>query len=628
MTFNCHLCQRMKTFKVFDDFKRHTISEHDRYVQDHPDYLSTPEEMKERAVYLFLDETLDGIRKESIFYDEKGVAHVRRQTLAAEILMCRKFSNLFPIDKLYYYDDDRGVWKPNGEQIVKSLVLKIIPDLSTQTIQNEVIAWIKSAVMEPAENFETSFKNGLVNLQNGVLDLETMKMLEHGPEHKFLWQLPVIYDPALSTPEAIKDIIFALLDWSYPDAKRFISLLEYLAYPLVNYNLKKAILLIGARDRGKSQYIHLFERIYGQDNIANKPLQALLGDPFALKALHGKLANIFADMPKNGLSNREAGFFKAITGGDVIGVRVMHSQDELKIINAPKLIFSANSTPEIGENADDDAYFSRWQLDFFENELPALLSEREFQNKTMDTKNINALFPWLLLISAQIRRQGHFTFEQDLSLTKTLYLSASAETMVKFAENRLIKDPNAKTDAKDIFDAAEKYCQENGLMQLSMQEIGRYIREKLGIEAERLTISKIRKTTYLGLRLLSQSQNISKNDENKRFDDESGSLLPRCHDVPKNIVADNDATRGTEKVKNDENKRFDDEKGLFLTTWGTYEEHLPRYHDNNRVGWKQMSTIIEEYVQSHQLGRMPGIVARPIPKSAENSIFEEVGDSL
>ena len=35
-----------------------------------------------------------------------------------------------------------------------------------------------------------------------------------------------------------------------PNPEKFISLLEYLAYPLVNYNMKKAILLLGEKDKG------------------------------------------------------------------------------------------------------------------------------------------------------------------------------------------------------------------------------------------------------------------------------------------------------------------------------------------------------------------------------------------
>ena len=488
--------------------------------------IEIPAEFTEKTNWTdnFLDEKYAEIRDTVIErdVDTNTFRRINKQLLAAEILKIHHFANLYPLNQLYWYNEQKGIWESNGEQVLANIITKIIAEYKTQTIRNEVISWIKDAVLENADNFDESFRGNLLNLENGVLDLETMRLLPHGPQYKFLWKLPIVWNPEMTNEETTKPLTELILSWTYPNPEKFISLLEYLAYPLVNYNMKKAILLLGEKDKGKSQFIHLYERFYGGENIAFKPLQILVQDTFALKALVGKLINTFADIPKKGLSHKEAGIFKALTGGDTIGVRVMHSQEELKINVAPKLIFSANFPPQIDDNADDDAYFSRWQLEFFENEIESdkKLSESELQEKFMRPEYIQAFFPILLAIGLHLREKGHFTYERDLTDIKKRYIAAGADVMLKFAEDMLERDGESMIDAQEVFAAVEKYCQEKGLTMPSMTAISTWLQDNYAVQISRPQEKGVRKRIYHGIKFKNPSQISQENPvENKELED-------------------------------------------------------------------------------------------------------------
>jgi len=92
------------------------------------------------------------------------------------------------------------------------------------------------------------------------------------------------------------------------------EIIGYTLYP--KYDLHKAVMLIGGGSNGKSTYLRLLRDVLGPENVTSIPLQDLVDDDkrFVVAQLHGKLANIFADLPPTAL--RSTGRFKVLTGED------------------------------------------------------------------------------------------------------------------------------------------------------------------------------------------------------------------------------------------------------------------------------------------------------------------------
>jgi phage/plasmid-associated DNA primase len=92
----------------------------------------------------------------------------------------------------------------------------------------------------------------------------------------------------------------------------------------------------------------MLREILGEHNIASVPLQAFtnLDYRFLWTRLVGKLANIFADLPKAALSY--TGVFKVLTGEDCLDLDRKSREPIGCYTNYAKMIFSANELPKQG----------------------------------------------------------------------------------------------------------------------------------------------------------------------------------------------------------------------------------------------------------------------------------------
>jgi putative DNA primase/helicase len=127
-------------------------------------------------------------------------------------------------------------------------------------------------------------------------------------------------------------------------------------------------MLIGSGSNGKSTFLRMLKDILGRHNVTSIPLQAFssLDYRFLWSGLVGKLANIFADIPKTPL--KYTGVFKILTGEDCINIDRKGKEPIQCYTNYAKLIFSANELPETGDTTR--AFFRRWILVEFPNTFP------------------------------------------------------------------------------------------------------------------------------------------------------------------------------------------------------------------------------------------------------------------
>ena len=74
----------------------------------------------------------------------------------------------------------------------------------------------------------------------------------------------------------------------------------------------------------RGRYLKLFELFLGDENVSHASIQELNNDRFAIADLHGKLANVCADLKAEKLTN--TGIFKMLASGDSIRAQKKHGQ--------------------------------------------------------------------------------------------------------------------------------------------------------------------------------------------------------------------------------------------------------------------------------------------------------------
>lgn len=183
-----------------------------------------------------------------------------------------------------------------------------------------------------------------VNFLNGILDLKTMKLLNHSPEWGFKYVLPYNYDAGAVAPEFEKFLE------SVTKGRKILSdtLLEFGGYALAGGDCKyqKALVLEGEGSNGKSTFIEVLKAVAGEKTYSSLSFSEL-NEREARVALDGALFNITEETPGK-IYNTET--FKNLVVGGEASVRMLF-KNGYKFRNKAKLIFSCNELPLTSDNS-------------------------------------------------------------------------------------------------------------------------------------------------------------------------------------------------------------------------------------------------------------------------------------
>lgn len=154
----------------------------------------------------------------------------------------------------------------------------------------------------------------IINVQNGLFNIRTMKLKPHTAEFVSRIQIPIEYNPEASCLR-FKQYLDEVFEG---DEHRILLIQEILGYGfLKDIKIQKAFIFLGSGANGKSVLSEVMHRLYGRENVSNTSLKRLTGN-FGMQDLPGKLMNISSENQLNGDFNTEN--FKALTAGDTLQV--------------------------------------------------------------------------------------------------------------------------------------------------------------------------------------------------------------------------------------------------------------------------------------------------------------------
>jgi len=312
---------------------------------------------EEKKAYRFLKKYKKQLKGLGIDYDQIG--HIAREggdvnNGLAEIsdripawIEEHRFKTVSDTKKIYHYE--HGVYLDNGETVLEALIETEFPDFTNNKLVADVIGKVKRRTYMDRELFNN---RRVVNVKNGLLDLDTMQLQPHSPEYLSTAQLDVLYNPAAKAPKIAK---FLQEVAQSGDVALIEEIIGWLLWP--DYHIHKAIMLVGPGRNGKGTLLRLITAFMGRKSISNVTLQDLVSDTFAKSDLYGKLANIGGDLPSKDLSDTAA--FRNLTGGDDNRAQEKY-RPAFSFRNKAKMLFSANVLPR--SNDDTFAFYSRWIL--------------------------------------------------------------------------------------------------------------------------------------------------------------------------------------------------------------------------------------------------------------------------
>ena len=231
-----------------------------------------------------------------------------------------------------------GLWGETTDESVKRLItahLRTLP--SGHNFSANYVDGVAKLLKIELEVTKWDEQPGLISLQDGVLEIASMKLLPHAPGYRLLWQLP--YKWADRTVGCVP-IHSWMMEATRGNHQVIQVLRAYLkAVVTGRTDLQRYLELIGAGGTGKGTYSRLAMALVGHNNTTVTTLEQLEKNRFETAAIHGTRLLLITDSERYG---GEVSTLKAITGGDPVRYEKKNVQQTKPFMPTCMVIVSAN----------------------------------------------------------------------------------------------------------------------------------------------------------------------------------------------------------------------------------------------------------------------------------------------
>jgi len=360
-------------------------------------------------------------------------------------------------DSLYVYTDGYYI---EGLSRVKQVIQEIAKTVRyvgpLKRVTDEIIHYI----MYESPYFEYPFNQytDVLPVNNGLLkidfDDQSCELIPHDPSYFFTYKFPVDYsstnDGSIIHDEVIKEYVEG------DDSDMLYQIpAQALLQALGCAPFKKAYILQGDPNAGKSSYLELLLRCFGQRNISGESLQALGSSRFSTSNLEGKIINAYDDLSDIPLNN--CGVFKTLTGKHEHTVEQKGVQGYTAHIYAVHL-FTCNSPPTFDKRVKNDtAFWERWEYIHF----PYVFGvDPFFYNRVFTEDNVSGFFSRVLKTLMKIKSHG-LTVKSTASEVRERW-SYNSDPLYQFLQESVEFGRGHMYVEKDAFiDCVRRWCLSN-----------------------------------------------------------------------------------------------------------------------------------------------------------------------
>jgi len=256
------------------------------------------------------------------------------------------------------------------------------------------------------EEWFTQDTKRFINLDNGVLCLNTMTLGKHSQTKGFMYCLPFDYNES-----AGYSLWQSFLDQVIPCREFQKILQEYFGYCLSYMDAQvgqKALILKGEGSNGKSIIIDMLRNMVGKINSTTIDIKRAGNNPEARTKLYNKMLAIVEEIPGQGTLSDE--FFKtAVAGGYLDARRLYKGTFDFKC-NA-KFIISTNNDINFG-GSSSSAIIRRLLVVPFNVVIPYHEQDRQLGRKLHG--EISGIFNWALAGLKSFGENNEFTVTQKV----------------------------------------------------------------------------------------------------------------------------------------------------------------------------------------------------------------------
>jgi P4 family phage/plasmid primase-like protien len=348
--------------------------------------------VEEHHVYLIKNEELNS--SIPFYYDGKRYAEDSHWE-NIKVFIQKEISNAFvnqPAGSLYcVLDSERKKFRENIGFI--------------NTLSSNILKYIQA--LDHIRKLENDFDSDpyILNLKNGVFDIKKRELIPHDPSKLLKNISNAQYTPGSKPERFLTFIRECLADNTKDQAENdeaVESFLEILGSCLIGHNWdKKAYILVGKADTGKSTLLTVLQDLFG-DYAINFNNSVLLASPRNSKTIRPEIIALKNKRLMVGSeSNREEDFdtatVKAIAGNDRLSFRRPHKGTMLNFTITGKPLLATNFCPGFND-VEDQAFLNRLVIIDFTN-IPQSIN-RHLKEEILEERD--AIFTLLADMAYQV----------------------------------------------------------------------------------------------------------------------------------------------------------------------------------------------------------------------------------
>lgn len=397
----------------------------------------------------------------------------------------------------FAYQEDGGYYKPVTK--LEAYLANMLPSKTTRSLLSrnireiaERLSW-ETSIQCNLDSYNSNPK--LMNLQNGVFNLETSELMEHDPSYRFTYQVHASYleNPSEVSCPAFERFCKTSLDGN---AMKRELLLEVIGYICTDTNAGKCALFFkGQPNSGKSVVSSLAARLFDKELVSNIPLHQL-ADRFFRAELAGKKLNVAGELAGRAL--RDISIFKSITGNDRIAGE-FKGRDPFYFTPRCKLLFSGNTLPLTTETDATAAFVNRIRVLLFNNSIPPEKQDKRLADELWSERDSIVTLA-LQTVQRLIKRNFEFTQPEDSKKFLDSF-TLRGNVLGGFLAECCDLDPAARVFNTDLYDAYVTYCKRNGLEAVSKQVLYDLLSGVPGVYAKRVRIGTENRQGHVGIAL-------------------------------------------------------------------------------------------------------------------------------
>lgn len=425
---------------------------------------------------------------------------------------------------IYMYDIVNGVYKLLQEKDFKKAIKDFLEHYSEDFVHMSALKEIYDLMITdmdsiPIDNFDRDAN--IINFQNGILHLDSLELTPHSSDYLCTIQMPVDWNTSfVEHPELALSPIFdkylnTLTDgYSEKNAQDIKTvLLEIMGVILSNvpgYKFKKALLVYGKGNTGKTQIRNLAIDLIGERNSAVVELADLETREGPSRAFKKRLIGS-GDM-KFGTAGQIA-TFKDVTGGETLPIRFLYKEAFAAKITGV-FWFGANFLPLFGGDKGDWVY-ERFIPIQCKNVIPEENRDPDLLEKMLTEKEA-IVYKAVMAMSKAVKRGYKYTIPDSAKKDLETYKSVNNIIIEFFHTHCINKMPVPGAEAilfdlksthtsAQIFNAFRNWAKINYNTYPSKAEFEKTIADIIKVPLEELTVRTSEMRCYYGFDIEEES---------------------------------------------------------------------------------------------------------------------------